>query len=67
VTALRVPSLRERREDIPTLVEHFNAEVSRRHGVPMKRFEPGVLDAFDRYAWPGNVREIRTWWKAWSC
>jgi transcriptional regulator of acetoin/glycerol metabolism len=59
VTALRVPSLRERREDIPTLVEHFNAEVSRRHGVPMKRFEPGVLDAFDRYAWPGNVREIR--------
>src|SRR2546427_2668746 len=59
VTALRVPSLRDRKEDIPALVEHFNSEVSRRYGVPMKRFEPGVLDAFDRYAWPGNVRELR--------
>jgi len=59
VTALRVPSLRDRKEDIPALVEHFSSEVSRRYGVPMKPFEPGVLDAFDRYAWPGNVREIR--------
>ena len=59
VTALRVPSLRDRKEDIPVLVEHFNSEVSRRYGVPMKRLEPGVLDAFDRYAWPGNVRELR--------
>ncbi len=59
VTALRVPSLRDRKEDIPALVEHFNSEVSRRYGVPMKRLEPGVLDAFDRYAWPGNVRELR--------
>jgi len=59
VTALRVPSLRERREDLPALVEHFNGEVSRRYGVPMKRVEPGVLEAFDRYAWPGNVREMR--------
>jgi sigma-54 dependent transcriptional regulator, acetoin dehydrogenase operon transcriptional activator AcoR len=58
-TVLRVPSLRERKEDIPTLVEHFSGEVSRRYDVPMKPFEPTVLDAFDRYAWPGNVREIR--------
>src|SRR5213596_2453702 len=60
VTALRVPSLRDRKEDIPALVEHFNSEVSRRYGVPMKRFEPEVLDAFERYAWPGNVRELRS-------
>ena len=59
VTALRVPPLRERREDIPALVEYFSSEVSRRHGVPMKRFEPEVLNAFESYAWPGNVREIR--------
>jgi len=59
VTALRVPSLRERREDIRVLVQHFSGEVSRRYGLPMKRFEPGVLDAFDRYTWPGNVRELR--------
>ena len=59
MTALRVPSLRERKEDLSTLVEHFSGEVSQRHGAPMKRFEPEVLDAFERYAWPGNVRELR--------
>src|SRR5712664_1738928 len=59
VTALRVPALRERKEDISTLLEHFSGEVSRRYGAPMKRFEPEVLDAFERYAWPGNVRELR--------
>jgi len=60
VTALRIPALRERKEDISTLVEHFSGEVSRRYGASMKRFEPEVLDAFERYAWPGNVRELRS-------
>jgi sigma-54 dependent transcriptional regulator, acetoin dehydrogenase operon transcriptional activator AcoR len=59
VTTLRIPALRERKEDIAELVEHFNREVSRRHGVPVKRFEAEVIDAFERYAWPGNVREMR--------
>jgi transcriptional regulator of acetoin/glycerol metabolism len=59
VTTLRIPALRERKEDIAELVEHFNREVSRRHGVPLKRFEAEVIDAFERYAWPGNVREMR--------
>src|SRR6266849_4229576 len=59
VTALRIPSLRERKEDISTLLEHFSGEVARRYGAPIKRFEPEVLDAFERYAWPGNVRELR--------
>jgi sigma-54 dependent transcriptional regulator, acetoin dehydrogenase operon transcriptional activator AcoR len=59
VTALRVPPLREHKEDIPALVEHFNREVSRRHGVPMKRFGPEVLNLFARYPWPGNIREVR--------
>src|SRR2546429_8869862 len=59
VTALRIPSLRERKEDISTLVDHFGGEVSQRYGTPMRRFEPEVLDAFERYAWPGNVRELR--------
>src|SRR5262245_43571417 len=59
VTALRIPALRERKEDIAELVEHFNREVSRRHGVSMKRFEAEVIDALERYAWPGNVREMR--------
>jgi transcriptional regulator with PAS, ATPase and Fis domain len=59
VTTLRIPALRERKEDIAELVEHFNQEVSHRHGVSVKRFEANVIDAFERYAWPGNVREMR--------
>jgi transcriptional regulator of acetoin/glycerol metabolism len=59
VTTLRIPALRERREDISELVEHFSREVSHRHGVSVKRFEANVIDAFKRYAWPGNVREMR--------
>jgi sigma-54 dependent transcriptional regulator, acetoin dehydrogenase operon transcriptional activator AcoR len=59
VTTLRIPALRERKEDIAELVEHFNREVSHRHGVSVKRFEAEVIDAFERYTWPGNVREMR--------
>jgi sigma-54 dependent transcriptional regulator, acetoin dehydrogenase operon transcriptional activator AcoR len=59
VTTLRIPALRERKEDIVELVEHFNREVSHRHGVSVKRFEAEVIDALERYAWPGNVREMR--------
>ena len=59
VTTIRIPALRERKEDIAELVEHFNREVSHRHGVPVKWFEAEVMDAFERYAWPGNVREMR--------
>src|SRR5262249_29865582 len=59
VMTLRIPALRERKEDIVELVEHFNRDVSHRHGVSVKRFEPEVIDALERYAWPGNVREMR--------
>jgi DNA-binding NtrC family response regulator len=59
VTSLRVPSLRERREDISLLVEHFGRETVRRHGIPVKSFDPAVVVAFENYAWPGNVRELR--------
>jgi sigma-54 dependent transcriptional regulator, acetoin dehydrogenase operon transcriptional activator AcoR len=59
VTTLRIPALRERKEDIAELVEHFNREISHRHGVSVKRFESEVIHAFERYAWPGNVREMR--------
>src|SRR6266436_2625209 len=59
VNTLRIPALRERKEDIAELAEHFSREVSLRHGVSVKRFEANVIDAFERYAWPGNVREMR--------
>jgi transcriptional regulator of acetoin/glycerol metabolism len=59
VTTLRIPALRERKEDIAELVEHFSREVSHRHGVSVKRFETEVIEALARYPWPGNVREMR--------
>jgi sigma-54 dependent transcriptional regulator, acetoin dehydrogenase operon transcriptional activator AcoR len=59
VTTLRIPALRERKEDIAELVDHFNREVSHRHGVSVKRFAAEVIDALERYPWPGNVREMR--------
>ncbi len=59
VTSLRVPSLRERREDISVLVEHFSRDAARRHGIPVKSFDPEVLAVFENHSWPGNVRELR--------
>jgi DNA-binding NtrC family response regulator len=53
-----LPPLRERREDIPYLVEHFLAKVSRDQGRPPKELDPAVLGLFAAYAWPGNVREL---------
>ena len=59
VGLLRIPPLRERIDDIPCLVEHFNKQVAERHGKPMKEFEPDVLAAFREHSWPGNIRELR--------
>jgi len=59
VTSLHIPSLRERREDIPALVEYFGHEASLRHGTHVKRFEPATLAALGRHTWPGNIRELR--------
>lgn len=59
VGLLRIPPLRERKGDIPFLVEHFNRQVAERHGRRMKEFEPEALAVFREYSWPGNVRELR--------
>lgn len=59
VTSLVIPPLRERKEDLPTLVTHFANAVAQRHGRDSKRFEAEVFDVFRRYAWPGNLRELR--------
>src|SRR5262245_6677100 len=58
-TAVQIPPLRERAEDISALVERFSRDVAQRHGVPVRRFEADVLHALAAYAWPGNVRELR--------
>jgi transcriptional regulator with GAF, ATPase, and Fis domain len=59
VIELRVPPLRERREDIPELIEGFRQEFNRQHRLGIEAIAPDALDALYRYDWPGNVRELR--------
>ena len=59
VVPISVPPLRERREDIPLLADHFMAVLAREYGRRAKRFETDAIDALQRYLWPGNVRELR--------
>jgi two-component system nitrogen regulation response regulator NtrX len=59
VIPLRVPPLRERREDVPVLVEHFIALFARELGRRPKRVEPAAMARLQEYSWPGNVRELR--------
>jgi transcriptional regulator with PAS, ATPase and Fis domain len=55
---LRVPPLRERREDIPVLAQHFLALFSRQMEKPVAGFEPEVMKVFLEHPWRGNVREL---------
>src|SRR6202140_2535896 len=59
VFPITLPPLRERRGDIPVLVEHFGKRISEINDWKPKRFSPAALKALERYAWPGNVRELR--------
>ena len=58
VFALHLPALRERREDIPILVEHFIARMNARMGLAVTGTTPEALRMLVDYAWPGNVREL---------
>ncbi|MDX2170633.1 MAG: sigma 54-interacting transcriptional regulator [Deltaproteobacteria bacterium] len=57
-TSLHIPPLRERKEDIPVLVEYFCRRVADRRGGPVRRFTVEALRALVAYPWPGNVREL---------
>jgi two-component system nitrogen regulation response regulator NtrX len=59
VIPIFVPALRDRREDIALLAEHFMAGFAREYGRRMKKLEPGAIAVLQQYAWPGNVRELR--------
>ncbi|HEY2905230.1 MAG TPA: sigma-54 dependent transcriptional regulator [Vicinamibacterales bacterium] len=59
VIPIFVPPLRDRREDVPLLAEHFMAELAREYGRRVKTLDAGAIDAIQRYQWPGNVRELR--------
>ena len=58
VVSVRVPPLRERREDLEALVDHLLGAVAARHRRPRPRLDPAALEAITAYAWPGNVREL---------
>ena len=58
VLPLNLPPLRERREDIPLLVEHFLDKICSRNKIERKELDPAVLNKLMEYGWPGNVREL---------
>lgn len=59
VIPLEVPSLKDRREDIPLLVHHFISESAKRNSIKPKKVEPEVMSILERYNWPGNIRELK--------
>ncbi len=59
VIPVEVPPLRDRKEDIPVLVEEFVEEFSKVRGYPRRQFSGAVMEAFQQYSWPGNVRELK--------
>ena len=58
VVPLNIPPLRERKEDIPLLIERFVAIANRNKKQVLKGFDAGAIEALLSYAWPGNVREL---------
>src|SRR5207245_3962283 len=59
VVPIEVPPLRERRADIPQLVQHFVDLLTKRTGLPVKAFDAGAMQRLSAYDWPGNIRELR--------
>ena len=59
VVPIEIPPLRERREDIPLLIEHFLREHALRAGGAMKKMERYASDFLEKYSWPGNISELR--------
>ncbi|MDP6669203.1 MAG: sigma-54 dependent transcriptional regulator [Candidatus Krumholzibacteria bacterium] len=59
VFEIRLPSLRERREDIPLLVEHFIRETHEKEGTEIREVDPQLMEVLSEAPWPGNIRELR--------
>jgi DNA-binding NtrC family response regulator len=59
VVPLKVPALREHREDVPELVNFYLRFMVDHEHLPYRRFTTGALNALRQYAWPGNLRELR--------
>jgi len=59
VIIIHVPSLEERKEDIPLLVSHFVELLSKEQGLEKKSFSEGAFTKLTSYPWTGNIRELR--------
>jgi len=59
VLNIKIPPLRDRKEDIPLLIEHFINQYSHEHGVPPKRVTEEGIQLLQNYSWPGNIRELK--------
>jgi len=58
VVSIHVPPLRERKEDIPLLIDHFLERFTRKQGKQIEGFSTNAIEALTEYSWPGNVREL---------
>src|SRR6476646_6211166 len=58
VIPIEIPPLRERRDDIPALIDHFVGKHAQRTGRRIDRVDEGIVQALQQYEWPGNVREL---------
>jgi len=59
VVPLRIPPLREHREDIPELLNYYIEQLAGKEGLPYRRFTVGAQNRLRNYAWPGNIRELK--------
>ncbi len=58
VLSVKIPALRDRREDLPLLVDHFLGKIARENNAAKLRIDPQLMAVLTRYEWPGNVREL---------
>ena len=59
VVPIQIPALRERRDDVPMLIDHFCERIANGQGVVPKRFSASAIERLQALPWPGNVRELR--------
>ncbi|HTN18299.1 MAG TPA: sigma-54 dependent transcriptional regulator [Chitinophagaceae bacterium] len=59
VILIHVPSLNERKEDVPLLVEHFLGLIAADYNQPVKEIEPAALQLLEKHTWTGNIRELK--------
>jgi DNA-binding NtrC family response regulator len=59
VILINVPTLNDRREDIPLLINHFALKIAKEQGTSVKEFEDKAFKLLKQYDWTGNIRELR--------